>query len=385
MIQPGYSQNNIINLMSSLLRGLGSNSRYNPLPILPSSTIHAADNVVLFVIDGLGYDSVRRLPKNSFLRKKCTAKLTTVFPSTTAAAITTFMTGVTPREHGLTAWYMYLREFDDIIAVLPWRTRTKEPLPASKSRKLHFPDSIFTKINRESHLVLKRELYQSPYNQFFCHESTACWAYNTFSGLLKSIRGAVTSNEKKKYIYAYWSGFDDFSHEYGKDHAKSRNHLQQISAALEKFAKVIKGTNTLFIITADHGQVVSSRKRTLFVNQHPLLRECLARPLCGEQRTPFCYVKPHQRQQFEQYVKHKLGKFCTLHPSTSLADLFGSEQEHPEHPEFKYRIGDYILQMHGNYGMKQLLPTDKRKSHPGHHGGLSEEEMHVPLIVVKTK
>lgn len=384
----------IVNLMGSILQGLGARSHHPALKALPPTEVKKAQNVVLFVFDGLGYDLLRKLPKNSFLRKHCVTKLHTVFPSTTTAAITTFMTGLTPREHGLTAWYMYLREFNDVIAILPFYTRTKKAIKLTKNishiiRKLIFPPGVFAKVKAETHLILPRDYFKIPYNSFFCHTSTACWGYKSFAGLMGSIHGAIHSSERRKYIYAYWSGIDDLSHLYGKENHRVRKQLAAIDHVLMKGVKRLAGTNTLLLITADHGQVTTTKKRTVLINKHPRLQECLRLPLCGEHRAVFCYVHPEKRQQFEQYVKQKLGKYCTLHRAEEVLEYFGvggrsGGRAGREHPEFRNRIGDYILLMKENYILRQRLPTDKKKRfQPGHHGGLSREEMEVPLVRVK--
>ena len=69
MIIPNYHHNNIVNLMSSILQGCGSKSPYSVLSSLPPQTLKKYKNIVLLVIDGLGYDQVHSLPKDSFLKK----------------------------------------------------------------------------------------------------------------------------------------------------------------------------------------------------------------------------------------------------------------------------------------------------------------------------
>jgi hypothetical protein len=39
------------------------------------------------------------------------------------AAITSFLTGTAPRQHGVTGWHMYLRELGAVLAILPGRPR----------------------------------------------------------------------------------------------------------------------------------------------------------------------------------------------------------------------------------------------------------------------
>ncbi|WP_455365739.1 alkaline phosphatase family protein, partial [Kaarinaea lacus] len=124
MIKPDYYGGSIVNLMSSIMQGLGDGSNYHtPLKELAEDTIAEARNVVLLVIDGLGFDYLTNAGNHSTLNRHLRTKLTTVFPSTTATAITTFMTGLAPQQHGLTGWFTYFHELGSIITVLPFRPR----------------------------------------------------------------------------------------------------------------------------------------------------------------------------------------------------------------------------------------------------------------------
>ena len=382
MVLPDYTKNNLINLLSSLIAGCGGK---NPYPLLDprlTEEIKNTKNVILFIIDGLGADSVQRLGKKSFLFQQQDSTLTTVFPSTTAAAITATYTGKTPQEHGAVAWYMNLKEFGAVVALLPFVTRQKQPLHLLKERPLYFPPSIFTQISRPSHIVLRKKLLQSTYNQFFITKKVKQWSYTNLRGLFSSLRKAITSNQRKKYIYAYWGGFDDYSHKLGKHHHKTQHHLQEIETRLAQLVKKVQGTDTLILITADHGQIVTTKKTRIILNNHPKLKECLSLPVCGESRAAFCYVYPHKTQQFENYVTHKLKEYCTLYRAADLAahNWFGLGEEHPR---FRDRIGDYILIAKGNYVLRDFLINEEPNQNIGFHGGISEEEMLIPLIKIK--
>ena len=81
--------------------------------------------VVLILIDALGFNQWLRYFKECaffdiLTRKGLIVPLTTVFPSTTTAAITTLNTGLTPQEHALPEWHLYLKEIDQIIETLPF-------------------------------------------------------------------------------------------------------------------------------------------------------------------------------------------------------------------------------------------------------------------------
>lgn len=376
---PSYRTKNIVNLMSSLLQGLGSDSASGPLEKLPPAEIQNSRNIILLVIDGLGSDSLATLPPNSFLRKNKISDLSTVFPSTTAAAITTFFTSVSPKEHGFVAWDMYMKEFGTVVQILPYRAKEKNAAPLPKKNIL-VPPSIFSQFKIESHIILKKKLAQSHYNSLFQSKSRF-WGYQHLWGLAASIRRTMSSSPQQKFIYAYWPGFDDSSHHLGKSHPRTLQHLRRINRVIEKLAHTLQGTATLLLVTADHGQVETTRKETIILEKHPRLLACFSKPVCGEARAPFFYVHPSRRKEFEQYVNKKLGKYGTLHSSRELAQrgYFGLNMAHPS---FAERIGDYILLAKGNYIFKEHLISKEHPFIPGHHGGLSKQEMTVPLVRV---
>jgi hypothetical protein len=54
------------------------------------------------------------------------------------------------------------------------------------------------------------------------------------------------------------------------------------------------------------------------------------------------------------------------------------------HPRFAERIGDVALVMRGRYTVKDWTPGEARHLHIGNHGGTSEDEMLIPLIMETT-
>src|SRR5690242_10315189 len=128
-----YAGGSIVNLMSTISSSFGA--RDGPYAALRDPAIGAClrdrGRVVLIVIDGLGADRLARHYNGSTLHRHLHGTLTSVFPSTTATAITTFLTGLAPAQHGLTGWHMYFPDVATVGSVLPLRTRrTDQPLTA---------------------------------------------------------------------------------------------------------------------------------------------------------------------------------------------------------------------------------------------------------------
>jgi hypothetical protein len=72
---------------------------------------------------------------------------------------------------------------------------------------------------------------------------------------------------------------------------------------------------------------------------------------------------------------------CDLYRSEDLIarNYFGLFE--PD-PRLYDRIGDYVLIMRDNYIIKDFLLNEEEKFHIGNHGGVTEEEMLVPVVVV---
>ena len=87
-------------------------------------------------------------------------------------------------------------------------------------------------------------------------------------------------------------------------------------------------------------------------------------------------------KEFAQRARDWLGDRAEVRLSGELADegWFGPGRAHPH---FGERIGDVTLLMNDHYTVKDWTPGEKHHLHIGNHGGTSEEEMLVPLIVAQ--
>lgn len=124
---PDYYKDNIVNLMSSISNSFWKTHDYNQFEYLSGDTLKDFDNIVLIVVDGLGYNYLKT-QEHSFLYKNIHAKLTTTFLSTTACANTVFQVWYPLQQHGLTGWTMYLKEIWWITKVLPFTLEVWEDI-----------------------------------------------------------------------------------------------------------------------------------------------------------------------------------------------------------------------------------------------------------------
>jgi hypothetical protein len=158
--------------------------------------------------------------------------------------------------------------------------------------------------------------------------------------------------------------------------------LTSTESRANQATRSIRGTDTLVIVTADHGIVDSGPRYRIQLDDYPEIVDTMALPLCGDSRLAYCYVRSGREQQFEVAVEEALGDRVTLHRSSELVaeGYFGLSKAHPK---FEQRIGDYVLIPTGCYTIRDWVMGEDPPQHIGAHGGTSDAEMLVPLIVAE--
>src|SRR3989344_3018619 len=166
---PNYKDGSILNLMSSIGDSFGWKSRYKPLKILSPNGLKDSKNIVLIVVDGLGYEYLVKEGKNSILYNNLRGKMTSVFPTATTAAIPSLITGNAPIEHEMVSWFSFLKEFGCVTIPLMYKTRIKKPrINLEKIEKI---DNIFnlnplsSKINVNPYIITKEENVDSEFSK----------------------------------------------------------------------------------------------------------------------------------------------------------------------------------------------------------------------------
>lgn len=379
--RPDYHGGGIVNLMASVVAGLGGGETgYAPAAAVAPERL-AGRPVVLFLLDGLGDALLERFP-DSHLARHRVGRLTSVFPSTTASAVTTFATAVAPQQHAVTGWFTYFRELGSVAAVLPFRPRHGggtygdsgiTPADLVPARPL------YPRLTVPSRVLNPVEIAESEYSRF----STGGARRVGHRGLEAFFaEAAAAAGAGPGYCLAYWSDLDRTAHRFGIDSREVAEHFRELDAAFGAFLEGIAGSGALVLATADHGLVDTDPLHALALEDHPRLAATLALPLCGDPRAAFCYVRPGREADFLAYVEGELGDACTAVAGGDLvADgWFGRGTPSPRLAE---RAGDYVLLMGSNYVLHDRLPNERAFTLTGVHGGTSAGEMFVPLCVAE--
>ncbi|HVB48869.1 MAG TPA: alkaline phosphatase family protein [Burkholderiales bacterium] len=384
MLRPDYSGGGFLNLIASIAEGCGARPRHRSLAALAPAELAEATNVVLVIIDGLGDRYLQSRGPAGELARRRRGAISAVFPSTTAAAITTSYTGFAPLEHGLTGWFTYFGEAGCVVAPLPGRTRgDNEPLAARgvAPARLFLAPSLLDALAARSIVVSYSAIVNSDYNLHHCGRAERR-AYDERAGFVAQVEAAVKSGTDRKFVYAYWPQFDTLAHRHGVASAETLAEFAALDAAFGELLARLAGSDAIVVATADHGFLDSGPAKSLAFEDGPGLPALLRFPLCGERRAAFCHVQEGRVPEFTARARDWLAGKAEVRLSRELAEegWFGPGVAHPRLAE---RIGDVALLMKERYTIKDRIPGETQHLHIGNHGGASEDEMLIPLIVAK--
>lgn len=383
---PNYHGGSIVNLVAGISSACGGrDTGYPAADLISSWELKAARNIVLLILDGLGYDYIRRYGPNSVLAAHLRGSLTSVFPTTTASAITTLATGVAPQQHAVTGWFMLLKELGAVTAILPFKPRYGGEAYMAKGvgmREVVGVNSIFEQMERCGYVVNRDDLVESEYNLTVTRGAQRR-SYKSLDECFARIEQTIFEHDEPKFIHAYWPEFDGICHEFGVASSEALAHFRALDARFVAMLDALRGTDTVLLVTADHGLIDTASNRLIHLDEYPELTSTLALPLCGEPRAAYCYVRPSRVAHFERYVAEEMSHCCEMLKSEDLvaAGWFGLGQPNPRLLD---RIGDYVLLMKENYAIKDRVLGEQVFRQIGVHGGLSSAELYVPLIVAHT-
>ncbi len=364
-VLPKYGSYCLSGVPQTVLHLLGIQS---DRPRLPDDTFDGIDTtgvekVVLFLFDGLGYREWRRQENAGFFGQMTergrVTPITTVFPSTTSTALTTLATGLTPQEHGLIEWYLYLSELDMTIETLPFSPMGADGRdllrPSNDPRMLFEGETVYRRIADEGIPVfsfLNRRIARSGYSSVV-HEGTNVIPYSSGSDLVASLQRTIASSKGPALFYVYWSMIDTVEHTFGPNTEEARLEASAISHLLsEGLASRMEGSvmsKVLFLATADHGQVYSPTGEALMLDGDDRLAASLAESRNGRKILPwggtrdlYLQVKAESLEETKDYLSGTLagraGVFKTSEVTRS--GLFGTSAPAPT---FERRVGNLLI------------------------------------------
>ena len=378
-ILPDY-KNCCVNLINSVAKHFNIETYHDTLPIVDKELEKNYKNIVILLLDGLGQNIlVNNLPKDSFLRKNFVQELSAVYPSSTVPALTSIKTGQTPQEHSWWGHFLYFKQLGQTINVYTNNdafSRKKVAIPDVAHTILPYAN-ILDKICEQNENINAYALSLAKARDNF---KITQIIYNTFDEMSEYIQ-TLLSLDGKRIIYAYYNDFDDTMHKYGFDSTETEKLLNDINYQVEALCQNCK--DTLFLITADHGQTLLKESRD--ITKYPDFLNTIYQMPTGCTRCASFYVKPNQQKNFVKLAKKYFGdKFEIFSKQDILKNHllgFGTI-----HPELDNVLGDYLLCATSDCNITYSNLYGKPRPQPiGIHGGLTIDEMRVPLIIYGRK
>ena len=335
-----------------------------------SPSLPRVRSAVVFVVDGLGARSLAEHAGYArFLTSRSTKKsvATTVFPSTTAAALTSLLTGTTVGVHGIVGYRARVPGTDRVLNQLTdWGAGELDPASWQRSASLLDAPTRF--------VVSKPDYAHSGFTAATTHgaefvgERDLDARVDAAAHLARAHDGAV--------VYLYAPELDSAGHRHGVDSDVWRTVLESLDAAARRLDGAV-GPETGVLLTADHGMVdVPAHRHVILDEGDPRLDG--VRALGGEPRMLHLYTEDGAADAVRAaWQADEFRSWVMTRDEAIDAGLFGAEVA----GEVRPRIGDVLVAARAQiaYYDGRLSDTSGQRM-VGQHGSLTPEERTVPLL-----
>ncbi len=331
---------------------------------MPDELMEASKQVVLLVVDGLGWNQLARRRELAPFIGSGRTRITSALPSTTATALTTITTGRVPAEHGMLG-YRIKQEDEQVMNVLRWCSGDRDlrqQIPAMSFQPLPAFGGL------EVPVVSRSDF--GPTGFTAAHLGVArLHGWRVPSGMLVQVPRLVS--EGYPLVYAYYDGIDKVAHEWGLG-AEYEEELAFVDRLVADLVERLPRDTTL-VLTADHGHVEVDETSVVIETEIMSMVSMLS----GEGRFRWLHARSHGSADLEAACREAFGHLAWVMTPAQMeaAGWFGGKLR----PEFVARLGDVALVARDPVAF--LDPADTGESRLlGRHGSCTDEEMWVPLL-----
>ncbi|MEZ4863711.1 MAG: alkaline phosphatase family protein [Caldilineaceae bacterium] len=404
-IRPNYGHGCFADLPNLIQSCLTAHAVPVGLAGIPQELLRRYDKVIFILADAFGWQHVGpRIGHNSLLQQMgdagVIAQWTSQFPSTTAAHVTCIHSGLTPAHSGVFEWEYYEPVVDATITPLLFSYGGIRPRDELKALDIQpaqvFPtQSLHQQLRAQgvaTYVYQHREYTPSTYTDWICR-GAQMRPYLTLPEALTNLRLEAQTVDKPAYFFLYYDKIDALAHLYGPNSPQVAAEITSFLYTLETLffqpaQRALK--NTLLILTADHGQMAVDPAAVHYIN---IDRDCvgfdrfLRRNRRGELIGPggsprdlFLYVQDELLPEARQFFAERLDGVADVHLTQPLIDqgYFGPV---PAAPAFLQRVGNLLILPHAGQTVWWYEKGRYSMRFSGMHGGLSAEEMEIPVCL----
>ncbi|MDE0232829.1 MAG: alkaline phosphatase family protein [bacterium] len=358
---PSYEGDNLVNLLAELEIRLTGRSPTRGLRADLADLIPHKRNYVLLINDGLGARQLAH-PGAGRLRRFQRAVLKAPFPTTTVVGLSSVATAMAPMQHGLVGFTQWIPARQRVVNMMFWEDLEGNQVDYDPASFLPTPNlwerlaaaGINAVIIRPS-----RSLNDSPLSKMLYRGAQR----HGYSSLADVNPSALLDDTTRTLVVVYLSPVDGAAHRHGQQSVEHRKALKETSGLWKRLTRSIP-SETALIGTADHGhcdipQNGKNRLGTDFTQGMVYWGD--GRVLMF--RGPTDQIRLIAEQTSALYVD-----------PDRLRKWLGGGDAHPALEEFPTAA---LLAAPGTV----ILPQHIYPHEVGHHGGITPQELLIPLII----
>jgi predicted AlkP superfamily pyrophosphatase or phosphodiesterase len=399
-IQPLYGSYNITKTLEVVKYYFGVNKEIN----FPKDLIDPdkkPKKIILFFIDGFGWRFIEKFQSHPFIKwtidNGILSKITSQFPSTTAAHVTLFHSGLPVGQSGIYEWNYYEPKADAVIAPLFFSYAGDQSRDTLKKDNLRpeqlFPKQTFYQILKKyrinSYIFQYKSYTPSTYSDYLFRGANV-YPYKTLTEAITKLFQVSNNENEQSYYFLYFDVIDSISHQYGPNSAQLKNEILVFLDIMEKIflPNFNKLKEVVFLMTADHGHVEVDPKTCFYLNKKiPSIKKYLKTNQkgkllipAGSPRDMFLYVKEEYLSTVKKKLEKKLKGVAEILETKQLIKdgFFGDKIS----KKFLDRVGNLVILPYKNQSVWWYEKGRFENRFLGHHGGLTKEEMEIGLFVV---
>jgi hypothetical protein len=351
------------------------------LPALVEELLGRHARVALVYFDAFGWHFLERHGEHELFRRADVERWTSQFPSTTTAHTTTLHTGLPVAEHGLYEWHVLEPRLNRLITPLWFCLAGDGPRTPLTTTGLRVEDvfpfgTLYERLEVPSHVAMPAAFARSAPNTRLLAGATV-HPFGAAADGLARLAGAL-GREERAYGTIYLPELDGLMHQEGPS---SPGVALVIEATLSAVTAASWPEGTCVLLTSDHGMAAISPERTSYVNvlwpelPRHLVEGADGKPLApaGSARDLFLHVLPDRLDEVQAELARRLeGKADVRRVD---GGLFAGAGE-----ALRARLANLVVLPGAGEAAWWLEPGRFEQRYHGQHGGLSADEMEIPLV-----
>ena len=347
---------NLLDLSKKIFNAALNEDFYTENKEIPlSSSLYEAENINFIIADGLGSKNIEET--DSFFNKYNAGSVNSTFPSSTNVALSTVNLVDQPINTGMLGYFQFDKNKYGLINALNWSQENEKMLEDDFFKKNKTIWTVLKEKNIFANNVQPKDLENSALSKYIYKDSNQI-NYKDEDDLIDLVKNS--SLLENRFNFIYYPKIDIAAHLFGVGSNEWQKELEIFEGVIETINESnVRKTYT--IISADHG-LLNVDNESRYYLEYPDTVE-----IFGDQRAVYANGTEEEIKKVFEKVP---GEFL---PNDQLQLFLGqSEGQYMERlfPDFCFLVDK------GNI----IFPKHLKADLVGYHGGLTEEEMKIPLI-----